>query len=92
MTANKNINWKNLEKFGEAKYDNGKHHSKKKREWSSLDTAGEALDLMIDGVVQLGKGMMNCTMAIFFVIAFAFATAFDGLGSLMKSKKKKTHR
>jgi len=87
MVANKNINWKNMEVYGEKKYSNGKHKSTK-REWSSLDTAGEALDLMIEGIVNIGKGMMNCTMAIFFVIAFAFATAFDGLSGLMKSKKK----
>lgn len=73
-----------LETYGEKK------NIKKsvKRDWASLSTASEAVDMMITGFINMGTGGINIIMAIFFVIAFAFSVAFDGLGDLMKSKKK----
>jgi len=80
-TVKKNIKMP-LETYGE------KTSARLKRDWASINTVSEAVDMMISGVMNIGQGMFEMFMAIFFMIAFAFSIAFDGLRELVKKKKK----
>jgi len=59
-----------------------------KREWSSMETAKIGFEAIVDGVVQLAKGIGILLKGLFFVVGFAVSFAVSGLMELFDKNKK----
>ena len=59
-----------------------------KREWSNMETAKIGFVAIVDGVVQLAKGIGILLKGLLFVVGFAVSFAVSGLMELFDKEKK----